>query len=314
MNEVVTLSHVTKHFGKKEVLHDISLGIREGEVFGFLGPNGAGKTTTIKLMTGLLSLERGDIFICGHSLDTEFTKAMRHIGAVVENPVFYTYMTGYQNLRLSARMQNGVHKQRIQTVVELVGLSEHIHKKVSHYSLGMKQRLGLAQCLLHDPKVLILDEPTNGLDPEGIRRLRDIIKNLAHHHGRSVLVSSHMMSEMQQMCDRVAILRKGELIGVRSLAELMTASAYRDAVAYQLQVAHMTIVAELIQRKFALVANPAQNDCVEVLVPVANSEAWVWNIIKFLVVSNEPVYSFSMAEQRQLEDAFFELTQEGNPF
>lgn len=310
MNEIITLSHVTKHLGKKEILHDISFGIREGEVFGFLGPNGAGKTTTIKLMTGLLSLEEGEIVICGHSLDTEFTKAMRHVGAVVENPVFYNYMTGYQNLLLSARMHQNITKQRIRETVELVGLSEHIYKKVSHYSLGMKQRLGLAQCLLHNPKILILDEPTNGLDPEGIRKLRDIIKNLAHHHGHSVLVSSHMMSEMQQMCDRVAILRKGELLGVRSLAELMTASAYQDAVAYQLQVAHVPIVAELIQRKFSLIANPAENDCVEVLIPIANSEAWIWNIVKFLVVCNEPVYSFSIAKKRQLEDAFFELTQE----
>ena len=181
METALKIQNLNKHFGKKQILKDLNMELKAGEVFGFLGPNGAGKTTTIKMIVGMLYIEQGSIEVCGVDVTKNFEKAMSNIGAIVENPEMYKYLTGMQNLRQYARMRKGVTEERIKEVVELVGLSNRINEKVSKYSLGMRQRLGVAQAILHRPKVLILDEPSNGLDPAGIKQLRDILKNLAHN-------------------------------------------------------------------------------------------------------------------------------------
>lgn len=219
MSEVLTLDHVKKVIGGKTIINGLSFSVREGEVFGFLGPNGAGKTTTIRMIVGLMDISEGDIVICGKSIKKDFTEAIREIGAIVENPEMYKFLTGYQNLLQYARMHDGITKEKITEVIELVGLSDRIHDKVKKYSLGMRQRLGLAQCLLHDPKLLILDEPTNGLDPAGIREIRDHLRMLTRERGMSVIVSSHLLSEMELMCDRIAIIQNGELIDVQTINE-----------------------------------------------------------------------------------------------
>ncbi|WP_025689121.1 ABC transporter ATP-binding protein [Paenibacillus zanthoxyli] len=214
---VARLIGVTKRIGSKTLVGDLTLDIPAGQVFGFLGPNGAGKTTTIRMMVGLISISRGDIVIGGRSIKTNFEEAVAQVGAIVENPEMYKFLTGYQNLKQYARMVSGVTKQRIQEVIELVGLGSRIHDKVKSYSLGMRQRLGVAQALLHRPKLLILDEPTNGLDPQGIRELRDYLRRLCREEGTTVFVSSHLLSEMELMCDSVAIIQNGKLIDVRQL-------------------------------------------------------------------------------------------------
>ncbi len=214
---VASLIGVTKKMGSKTLVSDLTLDIPPGQIFGFLGPNGAGKTTTIRMMVGLISISRGDILICGRSIKDHFEEAVSNIGAIVENPEMYKFLTGYQNLRQYARMVKGVTKQRIDEVVELVGLGQRIHDKVKTYSLGMRQRLGVAQALLHRPKLLILDEPTNGLDPQGIRELRDYLRRLCQEEGTTVFVSSHLLSEMELMCDSVAIIQNGRLIDVKQL-------------------------------------------------------------------------------------------------
>jgi ABC-2 type transport system ATP-binding protein len=214
---VARLQGVTKKIGSKTLVGDLTLDIPPGQIFGFLGPNGAGKTTTIRMMVGLISISRGDILICGHSIRTHFEEAVANIGAIVENPEMYKFLTGYQNLRQYARMVPGISKQRIEEVVELVGLGQRIHDKVRTYSLGMRQRLGVAQALLHRPKLLILDEPTNGLDPAGIRELRDYLRRLCQEEGTTVFVSSHLLSEMELMCDSVAIIQNGRLVDVKQL-------------------------------------------------------------------------------------------------
>ncbi len=173
---VVRLKNVTKRIGKKTIIDDLTFDVPQGEIFGFLGPNGAGKTTTIRMMVGLMSITQGDIWIQGKSIHSQFKQAIRHVGAIVENPELYKYLSGYRNLIHYARMTPGVSKQRIDEVVQLVRLEERIHDKVGTYSLGMRQRLGVAQALLHRPSLLILDEPTNGLDPAGIRELRDYLR------------------------------------------------------------------------------------------------------------------------------------------
>ncbi|WP_440117247.1 ABC transporter ATP-binding protein [Paenibacillus sp. QZ-Y1] len=214
---VVRLQGVSKIISSRSLVSDLTLDISPGQVFGFLGPNGAGKTTTIRMMVGLMSISKGDIVISGHSVKNEFEKAVAQVGAIVENPEMYKFLTGYQNLVHFARMSPGVSKERIAETIERVGLTARIHDKVKTYSLGMRQRLGVAQAILHKPKLLILDEPTNGLDPQGIRELRDYLRQLCQEEGITVFVSSHLLSEMELMCDTVAIIQNGKLIDVRNL-------------------------------------------------------------------------------------------------
>jgi ABC-2 type transport system ATP-binding protein len=220
MNPLLQLKNVRKDIGKKTIIHDLSLEVFPGEVFGFLGPNGAGKTTTIRMIVGLMGITSGEVLINGISIQKDFEKAIQHVGAIVENPEMYKFLTGYQNLLHYARMTKGVTKERIDEVVKLVGLEKRIHDKVKTYSLGMRQRLGLAQALLHRPSLLILDEPTNGLDPAGIREIRDYLRKLAKEEGLGIIVSSHLLSEMEMMCDRFAIIQHGRLVGIESVQEL----------------------------------------------------------------------------------------------
>ncbi|KRE86410.1 bacitracin ABC transporter ATP-binding protein [Paenibacillus sp. Soil766] len=216
---IVQVDHISKRIGSKTIIDKLSFDVPRGEVFGFLGPNGAGKTTTIRMMVGLMSISEGDIRVGGYSIRTHFEQAIRHIGAIVENPEMYKFLTGYKNLLHYARMIPGIDEDRIGQVIDLVGMQNRIHDKVKTYSLGMRQRLGIAQALLHKPSVLILDEPTNGLDPAGIRELRDHLRKLTRDEGISVIVSSHLLAEMELMCDRVAIIQNGKLVDVRLIKE-----------------------------------------------------------------------------------------------
>jgi len=224
---VLSVSRLQKSIGRKRILHDISFDVYAGEVFGFLGPNGAGKTTTIRMLVGLASVDAGDIRIGGVSLRDHFPDAIRQVGCIVENPELYTFMTGRENLEHFARMSGGISAERIDEVVRFVELAHAIDDKVKTYSLGMRQRLGIAQALLHQPRLLILDEPTNGLDPAGIRELRQFIRKLAEEEGIAVFISSHLLSEIEMMCDRVAIINKGKVISVGLVDELMEQFADR---------------------------------------------------------------------------------------
>lgn len=216
---IVSLRNVTKRIGGKTIIDKLTFDVPRGEIFGFLGPNGAGKTTTIRMMVGLMSITEGEIFIDGNNIKTDFEKAIRHVGAIVENPELYKYLSGYNNLVHYARMIPGITKHRIDEVVKLVKLENRINDKVSKYSLGMRQRLGVAQAILHKPSLLILDEPTNGLDPAGIRELRDYLRYLTKEEGITVIVSSHLLSEMELMCDRVAIIQQGKLVDIKLIQD-----------------------------------------------------------------------------------------------
>jgi ABC-2 type transport system ATP-binding protein len=221
---ILRVANLTKTIRGKEIIRNISFEIGEGEVFGFLGPNGSGKTTTIRMLVSLIKPTSGTIEIDGLSLQDNHQEALARIGCIVENPELYPYLTGYENLNLFAGMLDGVDAKRIYEVVETVGLEKRIHDKVKSYSLGMRQRLGIAQALLGHPKLLILDEPTNGLDPQGIKEMRIFIRALAQS-GISVFVSSHLLAEIQLMCDRVAIIRKGEVIAVGKVDALIEKAA-----------------------------------------------------------------------------------------
>lgn len=215
---VLEVNNVYKKLGKREIIKGISFSIKEGEIFGFLGPNGAGKTTTIRMMVGLIAADKGTISICGNNIGTNSVKALSNVGAVVENPEMYTYLSGRQNLNMIADIKK-IPRKNVDEIIELVNLSGRIDDKVGKYSLGMKQRLGLASALLSKPKLLILDEPTNGLDPTGIIDFREIVKKAVKETNAAVLISSHILSEVQQLCDTVAFINHGEIKAIESIAD-----------------------------------------------------------------------------------------------
>ena len=229
MKPIVELKNLSKTIGKKKIIDNLNLSLYPGQITGFLGPNGAGKTTTIRMMVGLMEPTGGDIIIDGKLLADDFEEGLSKVGVIVENPEMYKFMSGYKNLLHFARMHDGVTKARIEEVINQVGMQNRIHEKVSTYSLGMRQRLGLAQALLHRPKFLILDEPTNGLDPAGIREFRTYLKMIAEEEGVSVFVSSHMLSEIELMCDRIAVIQNGKLIDIRDMTEEQESHYYIEA-------------------------------------------------------------------------------------
>ena len=226
---VLSAENLTKRFGDREAVSDVSFEVRAGEVFGFLGPNGAGKTTTIRMLVGLARPDRGRVRIRGLDLAHHFTRAMSHVGAIVEAPDLYRYLTGRENLEHFARMLPAGANGRIEELAAMVALSSRLDEKVSTYSLGMRQRLGIAQALLGEPDVLILDEPANGLDPAGIREIRQLVRRLASERGIAVFVSSHLLSEIEQTCDRVAIIHRGRTLAAGPVREL-SARAGSDRV------------------------------------------------------------------------------------
>ena len=187
---ILQCENLNKKFGKKQILNNVSFAMEEGDILGFIGPNGAGKTTTIKLILGLQSITEGKVSINGYDIESQFTKAIEKVGAIVENPDLYMYLSGYENLKLIANLYANINQARIDEVVKLVRLENRIKDKVSKYSLGMRQRLGIAQAILHKPNLLILDEPTNGLDPEGIKEMRELLVDLAKREKMAILISS----------------------------------------------------------------------------------------------------------------------------
>lgn len=298
---ILELKQIYKKMGSRTLIEDLSFSIQPGEVFGFLGPNGAGKTTTIRMIVGLMKPTQGTVIINGYDLLKDFEKAIEHVGTIVENPELYTYLSGYQNLVHFNRMTGPVDQARINDLVKLVGLESRIHHKVKTYSLGMKQRLGVAQALLHHPSLLILDEPTNGLDPAGIREFRTLLRRLAHDEGVSVLVSSHLLSEIELMCDRVAIIQKGKLIGIENVKNLVS----------DILLLNVRFTVDPIENLSAL-SLPAEpqfekeGNRFTVMIEREQIPAWVNQLSQagINIYGVEPL-------NRTLEDRFLELTGEG---
>lgn len=292
----MSVEGLRKVIGRKEIIKGISFELKKGEVFGFLGPNGAGKTTTIRMLVGLIRPTSGTIHICGFNVAKEFTKAMEKLGCIVETPEMYPYLSGWENLKHFAGMLHNVGNDRIDYVTKLVGLQERIHDKVKTYSLGMRQRLGIAQALLGNPKVLILDEPTNGLDPSGIRDMRQFIRYLAEEEGLSVLVSSHLLSEIQLMCDRVAIISKGRVIKTDTVQNLLTE---QDRLIWRLSPMDKGI------RILETYTEIVKEDDDTVITAYVENSVGEWN--KKLVEENVTILEMTR-KFPTLEDLFLELT------
>jgi len=289
--KILECQNLRKRFGKKEILKDVSLEAKEGDILGFIGPNGAGKTTTIKLILGLQKITSGTVKINGYDIEKDFTKAIKRVGTIVENPDLYMYMSGYENLKMISKLYEGITKERIDEVIKLVGLENRIKDKVSKYSLGMRQRLGIAQAILHKPNLLVLDEPTNGLDPEGIKQIKDLIVKLAKEEKMAVLISSHNLLELESFCTKITILKNGEVIENTSIDEVKQ----DENTSYIFEVENEEKAIEAIKEK----SKKIDKNTIEVKVDKED----VPKIIEKLVKSNIKIYSVYQKESN-LEDAF----------
>lgn len=287
---IVQVRNLNKSIKGKHIIKDVNLDFYPGQITGFLGPNGAGKTTTIRMMTGLMHPSSGEVIINGTSLQKNYEQAISHVGVIVENPEMYKYMSGYKNLQHFARMHN-VPKSRIDEVVEQFGLQNRIHEKVKTYSLGMRQRLGLAQAMLHRPKFLILDEPTNGLDPAGIRELRTYLRKIAKEENLATVISSHLLAEIELIVDRIAVIQNGEIIDIRELQE-ETVSEYYIEVEQKEKF-------ESFVRKEVMPQNGG------FVVTISKEE--VPNFVRDLVEEGIDIYTIQPNSKR-LEDQFIEMT------
>ncbi|EZH64745.1 ABC transporter ATP-binding protein [Bacillaceae bacterium JMAK1] len=297
---MLQVKDLNKSLGKSHIIKNMSFELKRGEIYGFLGPNGSGKTTTIRMIVSLISPDSGEIIIDGKNINSNRKEALEKIGAVVEDPDLYGYLTGKQNLEHFARLSNKtISKERILEVATLVELEDALNKKVKSYSLGMKQRLGIAVSLLHQPTVLILDEPTNGLDPKGIRDLRVYLQRLAKENGMTLLVSSHQLSEIETLCDRAIVIKKGEVIDEISMKESNTNE----------QTFTVKIEARPITKAYEILKTlaPVKRDG-----SVVELEDQPFESIPSLIsaLMEENVMLYSVVYQNRLEEAYFNLTED----
>lgn len=292
---VVKLENVSKRINGKEIIDNVSFKVKKGEVLGLLGTNGAGKTTIIRLIVGLVRASSGTITISGHDNMLEYEKATEKLGAIVESPEFYPFMSGYQNLKYFSKMYRDITEEQIDKLVELSGLSNRIHDKLSEYSLGMKQRLGIAQALLNSPNILILDEPTNGLDPAGIQELRQHIRYLAKEKELAIIISSHLIHEVELICDRVAIINEGKLVALKDI---------QDKKQYIIEVSNPNEAVMFINKRYSLNAKKYDK---EIELSFIESTMEISTIIKQLVKNNFLIYRVEL-KKNYLENDFLNLT------
>lgn len=295
MENILECKNLCKTFGKKQILHNVSFEIKKGDILGFIGPNGAGKTTTIKLILGLQSITSGKVLINGYNVEKEFTKAIEKVGAIVENPDMYMYMSGYDNLKLVANMYKGITTKRIDEVVKLVKLENRINDKVSKYSLGMRQRLGIAQAILHNPNLLILDEPTNGLDPEGIKEMRELLVDLAKKEEMAILISSHNLAELDNFCNKICIIKNGEIIETNEIT------------AIKKDIEHQQFIVEIDNTKDIKNLYSEATIVNDKIFKITMKKENVPNLVVNLVNNNIKIYEIK-EDEKSLEDAFFERT------
>jgi ABC-2 type transport system ATP-binding protein len=294
--------NISKNYGSRRAVVDVSFSVKPGEVFGLIGPNGAGKTTVIRMLVGLIKQSSGSISLFGHDISHDFENAIRPVGAIVENPEMYKYFSGMQNLKHFARMRSDITDEQIKSAVALVGLTDRINENITRYSLGMRQRLGIAQAIMHNPKLLILDEPTNGLDPQGIQELRLMIRRLADTQGMAVLLSSHLLHDVQAVCDSIAIINFG-----RTVAEGSMASFTQGKATYRLVVSDLNAAVSLSQSNKWNVVKSIEADHAYIV----ESTQEISDLNEVLVKSGIKVSRIE-GVTRSLEDAFLELTNSSN--
>ena len=225
--EVLKCANLKKQIKSKVIVEDISFSINTGDVVGFIGPNGAGKTTFLKLILGLMRLSSGNVKINGYDIRNDFVRAIEKVGAIVESPDLYLYLSGYDNLKITANYYKNITKNRINEVIKIIGLEKQIKDKVSTYSLGMKQRLAIGEAIINKPNLLILDEPTNGLDVEGIIEMRKLIKGLSQQ-GIAILISSHNLTEIDNLCNKIIVIKNGKIIVNEAIEQFKNSLSYQE--------------------------------------------------------------------------------------
>jgi len=292
---------LSKSYGKRPAVDRLDLEVVRSELFGFLGPNGAGKTTTIRMALGLIAPTSGSVEILGREVRSHRSEVLPRVGALVESPALYGYMSGRDNLRAVGNLLGGVAEKRIDEVLEIVSLRGRDHDRVRTYSMGMKQRLGLGIALLNDPDLLILDEPANGLDPAGIVEMRDLLRGLAGQ-GKTVFISSHVLTEVQQICTRVAIINHGKLVRVAPVQELLKSSGE-----FVVKVDAPQDLVLLLRRQPWAAQARSEDGVVVTTAPEGRGR----NLIKFLVENGQAPDSVS-ERQQDLEDIFLSLTGGGS--
>ncbi len=297
---IVEVERLSKSFGRVLALSEVSFAVNEGEVFGFLGPNGAGKTTTIRILLGLLHGDGGTARIGGHDCWIDHARASRHFGATLEQPGFYGFLSGRDNLRQFARMLGPVDEKQISELLDLVGMTERGDDKVKRYSMGMRQRLALAQALLGKPRLLVLDEPTNGLDPNGIHGLRILLRKLATEQGLTIFFSSHLLSEVEELCDRVVVLHRGEVKASGPLSELMNVKGYR----YRIDVSDVDKAREVVR---AVDGARAESGTIKDSINVT-ADRDIARQINYALVSAGVGVDQLVRTQHGLEDVYIQLT------
>src|SRR5574344_824906 len=295
MKNILSVNNICKSIGKKQILKNVSFNIEEGEILGFIGPNGAGKTTTIKLILGLQSIDSGTVKINGYAIQHDFEKAIARVGGIVESPDLYMYLTGRQNLMLIKRMYKDIKDEDMDNIIELIGLKNRIDDKVSKYSLGMRQRLGIGAALISNPNVLILDEPTNGLDPEGIKDIRDLIKKLAKERHIGVLISSHNLSELESMITDACIIKVGTIITTQSVTNLKQ----KSNTSYLIELNKTTGI-----KKLLLDGDSIMDDT---HIRVYRDKKDIPELLENLIENKFKIYEVQL-EKLSLEDAFLEKT------
>ena len=301
---VLELKNVTKTFGNRIAVNNVSFSINEGEIFGFLGPNGAGKSTTMKMICGLTKITRGNIFVCGKSVKTDFVQTAKMIGGLIETPIMYNYMSGYDNLKYYASLHSNVKKSDIYAYAKIVGLENRLKDKVGTYSLGMKQRLGICQALLHKPKLLILDEPLSGLDPAGVKEIRDFLKLLAKKQRIAILVSSHMLGEMELLCDTIGIINKGYLIEQKTINQLKQGQESSKRI--RIKVGTPNFAGKIILNELHFKVDIAGNSVI-----VHTNEKYITQITEKLIKYKILIYGIEIIT-RSLEDIFMEIINKKN--
>lgn len=279
---------------------DLNLSLNEGEIFGILGNNGAGKTTIIKMLVGLIAPSKGKITVCGFDVQKEREKALACIGAIVEEPTLYPDLTGMQNLKYFAMLQGGVPRARIDDIVEIVGLTNRINSKFKTYSLGMRQRLGIAQAIMHNPKILILDEPINGLDPTAIIQIRELLIRICKEYGTTIFISSHILSEMQELCDRVGVMVRGKLVGIKRADEIEDSAS--EKVVLNIVCSNQQLAKQLVENNFE-----CQTKIVDGKLFIQTKSEDVAKINKLLVQNDIDVSGINI-KKRTLEDVYKEMT------
>ena len=295
---VLEVRNLKKVIGKREIIKDLNFTVEPGEIYGFLGPNGAGKTTTIRMLVGLIAPTSGEVLICGENLQNNKEKALKDVGAVVENPELYKYLSGRENLMQIARIRK-VSKDEINKLIKLVGLENRIDDKVKKYSLGMKQRLGLAAALIGNPKLLILDEPTNGLDPSGIIDFRNIVKKASRERGMAVLVSSHILSEVQQLCDRVAFINDGVIKATEDMGEAIQGTN-KESLTLVARNKEDKVIKVLRNQPFVVTAE-GNKDGINVVVHVVMTPELIKALVKEDILIEEIYKNREGLEQRYME-------------